>query len=79
MDAATYAVLRSDFDKIKATAFWGRYTQELERACQRCREELATNPRISVNLTKGEMWQEMLRMLNRVKLMPYKVLEQDGK
>lgn len=70
--------MEREFIEVSRTKFWTKYILELQSARNRVVGLLEKEPTISEVVTKGEAWQEAIRIIDRVIKLPMKIVGYTG-
>lgn len=67
-----------EFEEVSRTKFWTKYILELQSARNRVVGLLEKEPTISEGVTRGESWQEAIRIIDRIIKLPMKIVGYNG-
>ena len=74
MDKATQVILRGEYEELVKSNLWKRFLGEVDGKIKLLLSDLEQNPQISEPITRGQAWQECVRALKLVKLIPEKII-----
>ncbi len=67
-------VLRLDFDALTKNAVWGEFDRHMAERENSYISKLATAVDIAEVSTKGQMWQEMIREIRKLREYPARII-----